>query len=233
MMKIRRSKDRGHAEHGWLDSHHTFSFANYYDPQFVGFRSLLVINEDRVEGGHGFGRHSHEDMEILSYVLEGGLKHEDSLGKGSVLKPGDVQVISAGTGIAHSEFNASKNETVHFLQIWIVPDEQKLKPTYQEKNFSAKEKTNVLKLIGSKGGRDGSLVLRQDVELFASILEAGQRLVHPVRQGSGVWLQLIYGALEVNGMVLTAGDGISMEDERELSVLAVGRAEFLLFDLAV
>lgn len=233
MMKIRRSQDRGHAQHGWLDSHHTFSFADYFDPRFVGFRSLLVINEDRVEGGRGFGKHSHEDMEILSYVVEGGLEHQDSLGAGSVLRPGDVQVISAGTGIAHSEFNASKNETVHFLQIWIVPNEQRLKPTYDEKHFSAKDKTNVLKLIGSKGGRDGSLALRQDVELFASILEAGQGLNPVIRQGSGVWLQMISGALEVNGMALKAGDGVSSEDEKKLSILAVERAEFLLFDLGV
>jgi redox-sensitive bicupin YhaK (pirin superfamily) len=233
MMTVRRSEDRGHARHGWLESYHTFSFANYYDPTFAGFRSLLVINEDRVEGGRGFGRHGHEDMVILSYVVEGALEHKDSLDRGSVLKPGDVQVINAGTGIAHSEFNASQTETVHFLQIWIVPDLNGLKPGYAEGHFPPRDKANRLKLIGSARGRDGSLVLNQDVDLFASILEPGHPLSYPVRQGSGVWLQVISGSLDVNGTALKAGDGLAVEDEKELALAAGSRSEFLLFDLAV
>ena len=233
MMRIRLSEDRGHAQHGWLDSRHTFSFANYHDPQFVGFRSLLVLNEDRVEGGRGFGRHGHEDMVILSYVVEGALEHQDSLGAGSVLKPGDVQVISAGTGIAHSEFNASKTEPVHFLQIWVVPARRGLKPGYAERHFSAADKANRLKLIGSRDGREGSMELHQDAEIYACILEPARRLSCPIRPGSGAWLQLIQGALEVGGQALKAGDGLAVEGESGLQVLASARAEFLLFDLAV
>lgn len=233
MMTVRRSQDRGHAQHGWLESYHTFSFSNYYDPRYSGFRSLLVINEDRVQGGRGFGRHGHEDMVILSYVVEGALEHKDSLGQGSVLKPGDVQVINAGTGISHSEFNASTTETVHFLQIWIVPDLNGLKPGYSEAHFSEADKAGGLKLIGSARGRDGSMVLHQDVDLYASVMAPKQALRYAVRQGSGVWLQIISGALDVNGAALKAGDGLAVEDESELALAAGERSEFLLFDLAV
>ena len=231
MMTVRHSEDRGHAQHGWLESYHTFSFANYYDPKFVGFRALLVINEDRVEGGRGFSRHGHEDMTILSYVVEGALEHKDSLGDGSVLKPGDVQVISAGTGIAHSEFNASKADPVHFLQIWIVPSKRGLTPSYSEKHFSGTDRAGHLKLIGSQSGQEGSVILHQDVNLFASILESGKQVGYPIRSGRALWLQLIQGQLQVNGTVVHAGDGLSVEDEKQVSIRADKRAEFLLFDL--
>ncbi|HTB23035.1 MAG TPA: pirin family protein [bacterium] len=232
MMKIRLSEDRELAQHGWLESRHTFSFANYYDPRFTGFRSLIVINEDRVDPGHGFGRHSHADMEILSYVIEGALEHKDSTGSGSILKPGDVQIISAGTGIAHSEFNASKSEAVHFLQIWMVPGENGLKPGYAEKHFSDEAKTNTLKLIGSKSGREGSVKIHQDIDLYASILEPGKSLELPLRQGRGAWLQLIYGALKLNGSPMKSGDGLAVDGEKTLSITADFRSEFLLFDIA-
>jgi redox-sensitive bicupin YhaK (pirin superfamily) len=231
MMTIRRSNDRGHAQHGWLESYHTFSFSNYYDPKFVGFRALLVINEDRVEGGHGFGRHGHDNMTILSYVVEGALEHQDSLGAGSVLKPGDVQVISAGTGISHSEFNASKTEPVHFLQIWIVPGTLGLKPSYAEQHFSRADKADQLKLIGSQKGREGSVTLHQDVNLFASMLGPGKTLDYSIVPGRALWLQLIQGQIQVNGMALGAGDGLSVENEKQVSMRADTRAEFLLFDL--
>jgi redox-sensitive bicupin YhaK (pirin superfamily) len=231
MMKLRLSQDRGHAQHGWLESYHTFSFSNYYDPQFSGFRALLVINEDRVQGGRGFGMHGHEDMTILSYVVEGALEHKDSLGAGSVLKPGDVQVISAGTGIAHSEFNGSKTDLVHFLQIWIVPSKRRLKPGYGEKHFSEAERSGQLKLIGSDTGRDGSVPLHQDVNLFASILEAGKSVEYPVGAGRALWLQLIEGQLQVNGTVVNEGDGLTVEEEKQVVIRAEKKAEFLLFDL--
>jgi len=232
MMKIRLSEDRELAQHGWLESRHTFSFANYYDPRFTGFRSLIVINEDRVDPGHGFGRHSHEDMEILSYVIEGALEHKDSTGSGSILKPGDVQIISAGTGIAHSEFNASKTDAVHFLQIWMLPEEKGLEAAYAEKHFSDQAKTNILKLIGSKSGRDASVKIHQDIDLYASILEPGKSLELPLGQGRGAWLQLIYGALTLNGTPMKSGDGLAVEGENVLSLTAGFRSEFLLFDIA-
>ena len=231
MMKIRLSEDRGHAKHGWLDSHHTFSFANYYDEQFVGFRSLLVINEDRVQPGEGFGKHGHRDMEILSYVVEGALEHKDNMGTGSILRPGDVQVMSAGTGVLHSEFNGSKEEVVHFFQIWMHPDQAGLKPRYEEKHFSSEHKTNRLKLIGSKSGRDGSVTIHQDIDLYASVLEPKHRVEHVIRQGGGVWLQMIHGSIEVNGTTMKAGDGLAVEEEAKLSILADTRSEFLLFDI--
>lgn len=231
MLKIRLSEDRGHAQHGWLDSHHTFSFANYHDPRFVGFRSLLVINEDRVEPAQGFGRHGHQDMEILSYVIEGALEHKDSMGTGSVLKPGDVQVMSAGTGVLHSEFNGSKTEKVHFLQIWMHPDQKRLKPRYEEKHFSLEQKTNRLKLIGSKTGRDGSVVIHQDIDLYASILEPQQRVEHTIRNGSGVWVQIIHGSVNVNGTQMKAGDGLAVEEETKLTLVGDTNSEFLLFDI--
>ena len=231
MIKVRLAEERGHANHGWLDSHHTFSFSNYYDPEFVGFRSLIVINEDRVKPGQGFGKHGHQDMEILSYVVEGALEHQDNMGTGSVLRPGDVQVMSAGTGVLHSEFNGSKSELVHFLQIWMHPDKKGLKPRYEEKHFSPEHKKNRLKLIGSKTGRNGSVTIHQDIDLFASILEPKQAVEHEIRQGSGVWIQVIRGSIEVNGTVLKSGDGLSTEDESKLSIVADVESEFLLFEI--
>ena len=232
MIKIRLSEERGHAQHGWLDSHHTFSFANYYDPKFVGFRSLLVINEDRVAAGQGFGTHGHRDMEILSYVIEGALEHKDNMGTGSVLRQGDVQVMSAGTGVQHSEFNGSKTEKVHFLQIWVHPDEKGLKPRYAEKHFSTEHKTNRLKLIASKTGKDESLIIHQNIFLFASILQSGHRLEHSLASGSGAWLQLIRGSIQVNGTIMKAGDGLAIEDESKLEILSQIDSEFLFFEIA-
>jgi quercetin 2,3-dioxygenase len=231
MVKLRKSQERGHADHGWLNSYHTFSFAGYYDPRFDGFRSLRVINEDRVEPGQGFGRHPHDNMEILSYVLEGQLEHKDSMGTGSVIKPGDVQVMSAGTGITHSEFNPSDKEKVHFLQIWMYPDKQGMKPRYDQKHFSDKDKKDRLLLIGSKEGREGSVVIHQDIELYASRPSAGKALNAELRPGSGFWLQIIEGGLEAGGKTLNEGDALYGEGETTLSIRAVKDSHFLLFDI--
>lgn len=231
MMKLRLSDERGHADHGWLESYHTFSFAGYYDPGFQGFRSLRVINEDRVEPGQGFGRHPHDNMEILSYVLEGKLEHQDSMGTGSVIKPGDVQVMSAGTGITHSEFNPSPQEKVHFLQIWMFPDRQGLKPRYDQKHFSDQAKKDKLLLIGSKQGREGSVVIHQDIDLFASRPASGKKLDYEPRPGSGFWLQMVEGETQVNGKKLKAGDAAYGEGEKKLQIEAGKDSEFLLFDI--
>jgi redox-sensitive bicupin YhaK (pirin superfamily) len=231
MMKTRHSQDRGLADHGWLKSYHTFSFSGYHDPDFNGFRSLRVINEDRVEPGEGFGRHPHDNMEILSYVIEGALEHQDSMGTGSVIKSGDVQVMSAGTGVAHSEFNSSKKEKVHFLQIWMFPDKRNLPPRYDQKHFTHEDKLNRLRLIGSKDGREESLVIHQDIDLYASVLEKGKNLEQALRLNSGFWLQMIKGELEVNGSKLTAGDAVYGEKEKALSLSAKTDSEFLLFDI--
>jgi redox-sensitive bicupin YhaK (pirin superfamily) len=231
MLKTRLSNERGLADHGWLKSRHTFSFADYHDPDFHGFRSLRVINEDRVEPGQGFGRHPHDNMEILSYVLEGALEHQDSMGTGAVMEAGDVQVMSAGTGVTHSEFNHSGQEEVHFLQIWMFPDARNLTPRYDQKHFSSAAKRDQLRLIASKSGKDGSLVVHQDIELFASILDKGNQLTAPLRKDSGFWLQLIEGHLEVNGSPLKAGDAVYGEGEKELSIRAQKESHFLLFDI--
>jgi quercetin 2,3-dioxygenase len=231
MLKTRLSQDRGHVQHGWLESYHTFSFADYHDPGFHGFRSLRVINEDRVDPGQGFGRHPHDNMEILSYVLEGNLEHKDSMGTGSVIKPGDVQVMSAGTGITHSEFNPSQKEKAHFLQIWMFPDKRGLTPRYDQKHFSVEDKKDRLKLIGSKEGRDGSVVIHQDIDLFTSRLGSGKGLHYKIRPGSGFWLQMIEGGLDVNGTKLKAGDAAYGEDEEALVLKAGHESEFLLFDI--
>src|ERR1039458_9895153 len=220
MLKTRYSKDRGHAQHGWLESYHTFSFAGYQDPQFEGFRSLRVINEDRVEPGQGFGKHPHDNMEILSYVIEGALEHKDSMGTGSVIKPGDVQVMGAGTGITHSEFNPSPKEKVHFLQIWMLPDKGALKPRYSQKHFSNEDKKDRLKLIGSNEGREGSVVIHQNIDLYASLLGPGKSLQYKIRPGSGFWLQMVEGELEVNGSKLKAGDALYSDDEKALTLKA-------------
>ena len=231
MMQIRKSKDRGHAEHGWLDSHHTFSFAGYQDPRFNGFRDLLVINEDRVQPGQGFGKHGHKDMEIISYVLEGALEHSDSLGTGSVLKYGDVQRMSAGRGVKHSEFNHSKKEGVHFLQIWIEPKVKGISPSYEEKNFKPEEKKNRLRLIVSPDGAEGSLKIHQDALVYATILESGKEIRHELKSGRHAWLQVMKGALELNGEHLHAGDGAAISEEKSLHFTGKKDAELLLFDL--
>ncbi|HEY7369407.1 MAG TPA: pirin family protein, partial [Thermoanaerobaculia bacterium] len=209
MISIRRAGERGHFDHGWLDTYHTFSFGEYFDPNFEGFRSLRVINEDRVRPGQGFGTHGHRDMEIVSYVLEGALAHKDSMGTGSVIVPGDVQYMSAGTGVRHSEFNASEGEPVHFLQIWVVPDKSGYAPRYGQKRFEDSEKRGRLRLVASPDGAEGSLAIRQDVKLYASVLDPGASVSLPLAEGRHGWVQVARGAVEVNGKRLEAGDGLA------------------------
>jgi quercetin 2,3-dioxygenase len=233
MVTVRRAADRGTANFGWLDSRHTFSFGNYHDPEHMGFGALRVINEDRVRGGAGFPTHGHQDMEIISYVLAGALEHRDSIGTGSVIRPGDVQVMSAGTGIRHSEFNHSRNEPVHFLQIWVLPDRDGLPPRYDQKTFADVTRQDRLRLIGSTDGRDGSLVIHQDADIYDSLLGGGQTVTHTLREGRRGWVQVVGGAVAVNGTPAVAGDGIAVENEAALTVTAhAGGAQFLLFDLA-
>ncbi len=232
MIDLRKSTERGTADHGWLYSRHTFSFADYFDPHHMGFGPLRVINEDRVQPGQGFGTHGHRDMEIISYVLEGALEHRDSLGTGSVIRPDDVQIMSAGTGIRHSEFNHSKTELVHFLQIWIVPDREGIPPRYDQKRFDDEAKRGRLCLVGSTDGRDGSIVIYQDVQLFATVLDAGHEVTHALSPSRKAWLQLMRGALQLNGRALESGDGAAVQNEANLQVTAKENdTEFLLFDL--
>ncbi len=231
MLKLRKSKERGHANHGWLDSHHTFSFSSYYDPRFTGFRDLLVINEDRVNAGAGFGKHGHRDMEIITYVLNGELEHKDSMGNGSVLHYGDIQRMSAGEGIMHSEFNHSDKNPVHFLQIWINPDRDGTKSSWEEKTFSPEDKKNKLKLIVSSDGREGSLKMNQDASLYASILEAQKNLEFKLSDKRHAWIQVVRGSLVVNEIELEAGDGLAISEENKVELKAVSESEFLLFDL--
>src|SRR5437867_6107281 len=211
MIKLRRAAERGIANFGWLDSRHTFSFGDYYDPKHMGFGPLRVINEDRVRPGKGFGAHGHQDMEIITYVLEGALEHRDSIGTGSVIRPGDVQIMSAGTGIRHSEFNASATEPVHFLQIWVIPDREGIAPRYAQTTFPDAQKRGRLLLVGSNDGRAGSVVIHQDVEIFASVLTAGERIDHHVPPGRKAWLQVVRGNVELNGRELRTGDGAAIE----------------------
>ena len=232
MIMKRPSQERGHADHGWLDTRHTFSFARYHDPRYMGFRDLVVINEDRVQPSRGFGAHSHADMEILSYVLEGALEHRDSLGTGSIIRPGDVQRMTAGTGVTHSEFNPSATESVHFLQIWLTPDQKGLAPSYEQRTFAPAELSGGLKLIGAKDSRDGAVTIHQDVEVFASRLDPGIAIVHKLRPGRHAWIQIVDGALDVNGTDLSVGDGAAVSDEAELRLRVASDTHFLLFDLA-
>jgi quercetin 2,3-dioxygenase len=231
MITIRKSADRGHAMHGWLDSRHTFSFADYRDSRHMGFGPLRVINEDRVEPGKGFAAHSHRDMEIVSYVLEGALEHRDSLGNGSVIRPGDVQTMRAGTGVTHSEYNHSRQEWVHFLQIWILPDTPGLPPAYGQKHFSQDERRGNLKLVVSRDGRDGSLEIHQDASIYASILDAGSSVKHDLAAGRRAWVQMIRGRAEVGIRVLDGGDGAAIEEESSVAIRAEQGSELLLFDL--
>jgi len=231
MITIRRSDERGRADHGWLDSRHTFSFSDYHDPQHMGFRGLRVINEDRVQPGQGFGTHGHRDMEILSYVLEGALKHSDSMGTGSVIRPGDVQRMTAGTGVRHSEFNGSDRELVHFLQIWLLPSREGLPPGYEQKTFSDDEKRGRLRLVASPDGADGSITIHADAKLYASVLGKGDRVDHVVRPGRHAWLQVVRGAVRVGPEELRAGDGASTSDAGPLAIEGASTAELLLFDL--
>jgi redox-sensitive bicupin YhaK (pirin superfamily) len=232
MITVRKSQDRGHARHGWLDSHHTFSFADYYDPEHMGFRDLRVINEDVVQPRRGFGTHSHRDMEIVTYVLEGALEHKDSLGTGSVIRPGDVQRMSAGTGVSHSEFNHSATELVHLLQIWILPEREGLPPSYEQKHFPAAERSGALRLLASRDARGGSLRIHQDVDLYASVLREGEAAAHALRPGRHAWLQVARGDCSLNGTPLEAGDGAAVSGEASLRIAGGRGAEVLLFDLA-
>ena len=233
MLTLRRREDRGHADFGWLDTNHTFSFGNYVHPDHMGFRSLRVINEDRVVRGEGFPRHPHRDMEILSYVVEGALSHRDSMGTASVIRPGDVQRMSAGTGVSHSEQNASKDEAVHFLQIWIVPERRGLTPGYEQKTFSDEAKRDVLLRLASHDGADGSISVHQDMSLYGSLLSEGAQVAHQLQEGRGVWTQVVRGEVRVNGHTLRAGDGAAIEGERLVSIEGLAPAsEILVFDLA-
>lgn len=232
MLYHRKSNERGHADFGWLNSHHTFSFGQYHDPNFMGFGPLRVINDDRVAGGGGFPTHPHADMEIISYVLDGSLAHRDSLGSGSAIKPGDVQAMGAGTGIRHSEFNASATDPVHFLQIWIIPEAKGLEPRYEEKRFEAAEKQGKLRLVASRDGRDGAVTIRQDADLYASILGKGDEISHSFRPGRLGWLQVARGSVVANGMTLEVGDGLAIADEASISISGTdSNAEVLLFDM--
>lgn len=232
MIEIRRREERGHFDHGWLETSHTFSFAGYYDPEHVGFRALRVLNEDRVAPGAGFPTHAHQDMEILTYVLEGALEHRDDMGTGSVIRPGDVQRMTAGRGVRHSEFNASKTDPVHFLQIWIHPSRSRLDPGYEQKTFSGQEKRGRLRLVASANGRDGSLTIHQDAEVYASLLEPGAPVRFEPRAGRFGWVQLARGDAALNGKPLRAGDGAAWADESSIELTTDSGAEILLFDLA-
>jgi quercetin 2,3-dioxygenase len=232
MISIRRSSERGATRLDWLDSRHTFSFGDYYDTEQMGFRSLRVINDDRVAPGAGFGTHGHRDMEIVTYVLSGSLAHRDSLGTGSEMRRGDVQRMSAGTGIRHSEFNGSKQEPVHFLQIWLLPEKNSMSPEYQQRQFGDADKRGRLRLVASHDGRADSLTIHQDIDLFAALLGRGDRVTHQLRAGRHAWIQVAEGSLALNGQTLKAGDGAAVSDETLLELAGVDDAEFLLFDLA-
>ena len=232
MIRVRKSTERGHANHGWLDSYHTFSFADYYDPEHMSFGPLRVINEDRVAGGAGFPTHPHRDMEILTWVLEGELRHRDSMGYSETLKPGEMQRITAGCGITHSEFNESPKQEVHLLQIWIQPHERGLEPSYEQKAFAPEARQNQLALLASAEGKDGSLSIQQDANVYAATLDGGKSIDHLLQAGHGAWLQLIRGSVNVNGEQLTAGDAVAVTNEQAIKIVAEENAEFLLFEVA-
>jgi redox-sensitive bicupin YhaK (pirin superfamily) len=232
MMTIRAAGERGHANHGWLDSYHTFSFADYYDPEHMGFASLRVINEDRVTPGQGFGTHPHRDMEIISYVLEGGLEHRDSMGTGSIIRPGDVQRMSAGTGVTHSEFNASKTDLVHFLQIWLLPAQKGIRPSYEQKAFSRQEKQGRLRVVASPDGRGESVTIHADAVVYAGLFDEGQSGELALAPGRRGWVHVARGKIRVNGRDLGAGDGAALSDEAGIRVEGVEGGEVLVFDLA-
>jgi redox-sensitive bicupin YhaK (pirin superfamily) len=232
MITIRKAEERGHFDFGWLNTYHTFSFGEYYDPRNMGFRSLRVINEDFVHPGRGFPTHGHSDMEIITYVLEGGLAHKDSMGNGSIIRPGDVQRMSAGTGVRHSEANPSKEESVHLLQIWILPNETGIEPGYEEKKFDDEEKRGRLRLVASPDGNNGSVRLHQDARLYVTLLDAGQQVAHELEPDRHAWLQVARGAIEINGQTLKQGDGAALSQERALKIVGTEPSEVLLFDLA-
>lgn len=232
MMTVRKSADRGHADHGWLDSRHTFSFADYHDPAHMGFRALRVINEDRVAPGQGFGRHAHRDMEIISYVLDGGLEHRDSTGAGAVIRPGDVQRMSAGTGVMHSEYNASRQTPVHFLQIWITPDRRGLPPGYEQKTFSQTDKAGKLRLVASPDGAEDSVTIHASARLYAGVFGTGQSADHALAPGRHAWVHVVRGSAQVNGTALGAGDAVALSEERTVRIEGIDAGEVLVFDLA-
>ena len=231
MIALRKSAERGYADHGWLKSFHTFSFANYYDPEHMGFGSLRVINEDRVDPGEGFGKHPHRDMEIISYVLDGELEHKDSIGTGSVIRPGDVQRMSAGTGVTHSEYNPSPKNPVHFLQIWIEPAERGIKPSYEQKFFSPADKRGKLRLVASPDARDGSVKIHQDAYLYAALVDGDEAVSHTLAEGRKAYVHVARGSVTVNGQPLRAGDALRVDSESNIEIGEGRNAEVLLFDL--
>lgn len=231
-LTIRKSAERGHANFGWLDSRHTFSFGHYHDPKHMGFGPLRVINDDRVAAGGGFSAHPHRDMEIISYVLDGALEHKDSLGTGSIIRPGDVQRMSAGSGVRHSEFNASSVEPVHFLQIWIIPEQTGLEPSYEQKSFASSDKRGQLRLIGSRDARHGSVRIHQDVDLYATMLSSGESVSHEIVAGRRGWVQVASGTAKLNGTALAEGDGVAVGASDVLHLQGIDDAEVLLFDMA-
>ena len=232
MITIRPANERGGANHGWLDTKHTFSFSDYYDPRHMGFRHLRVINEDRVAPGRGFGTHGHRDMEILSYVVAGSLGHRDSMGKSEVIRPNEWQRMTAGTGVRHSEMNASKTEPVHFYQIWIMPEAESIRPGYEQKLFAPEEKSGRLRLVASRDGREGSLKIHQNVSVYNALLKGGEAVGHRLEPGRHAWLQVVKGTVELNGNMLSAGDGAAISEETALTISAEEEAEIMLFDLA-
>ncbi|MBM3116948.1 pirin family protein [Jeongeupia naejangsanensis] len=232
MIKLRKAGERGHANHGWLDSWHSFSFAGYYDPAHVQFGALRVINDDRVAPGMGFGTHPHSDMEIISYVLEGELEHKDSMGNGSVIRPGSVQRMSAGTGVLHSEFNPSKQNAAHFLQIWVIPDRKGVKPSYEETHFGDDEKRGRLRLVASADGADGSVTIHQDLRLYSGLFDGEETATQPIAAGRRAYVHVARGNAEVNGIALETGDALMLSDETSVTVAAGKQAEVLVFDLA-
>lgn len=231
MLTIRAAQDRGVANFGWLDSRHTFSFGQYHDPKHMGFADLRVINEDKVAPNQGFPTHGHQDMEIITYVLEGALEHRDSLGTGSVIKPGDVQRMSAGTGIRHSEYNASPTDPVHFLQIWILPAQKGIAPSYEQNHFATADKLGKLRLLGSQDGRDGSIVIHQEIDLYATVLSSGKSVSHALAPGRVAWLQVARGEVKINNRLLNAGDGVAIANEPTIDLQGISETEVLLFDM--
>ena len=232
MIQIRKAAERGHADYGWLKTHHTFSFSSYHDERHMGFRSLRVMNEDYVAAGQGFGTHPHRDMEIVTYVLEGALEHNDSMGNGEVLRPGEFQRMSAGTGITHSEFNPSAIEPVHLYQIWLLPERRGIEPSYEQKRFPEAERRNRLQVVASRDAIDGSLLIHQDACIFLSQLDAGKRIEHQLSAGRHAWLQVLRGSVSLNGQSLATSDGAAVSDESQLAIEAIENAEIMLFDLA-
>jgi hypothetical protein len=231
-MIIRRANERGHANHGWLDTFHTFSFADYYDPRHMGFRALRVINDDRVAPGGGFGTHPHRDMEIVTYVLEGELAHKDSMGTGSTIKPGEVQRMSAGTGVLHSERNPSQDKPVHLLQIWILPERTGIKPSYEQKAFSVAERQGKLRLVAAPDGKDGAVTVHQDARIYAGLFGDGEKTTYEVPQGRHAWIHVAKGSIELDGTRLDAGDAAAISEAKKLELTGKGSAEVLVFDLA-